>query len=146
MAYVAARTSAGTRKQVNEDACCVEVAQTPLGEVLMAVVCVSGWQQVVVKPELRHDEEAAQSGAEQIDAVLEPEQEPEAEPTPPEEVYKDYGTGLRPKQSGTRKSEDFYTVLILGRDTEEGGGGREGENAHPDGQFARGHGISSSLL
>lgn len=39
MAYLAARTSAGTRKRVNEDACCLEVAQTPLGEIMMAIVC-----------------------------------------------------------------------------------------------------------
>ena len=33
----------------------------------------------------------------------------------------DYGEGVRPRADGERKSEDFYTVLILGRDT--GGGG-----------------------
>ena len=33
----------------------------------------------------------------------------------------DYGDGVRPKAGGERKSKDFYTVLILGRDT--GGGG-----------------------
>lgn len=33
----------------------------------------------------------------------------------------DYGEGVRPKADGERKSKDFYTVLILGRDT--GGGG-----------------------
>ena len=33
----------------------------------------------------------------------------------------DYGEGTRPKAEGQRKSEDFYTVLIMGRDT--GGGG-----------------------
>lgn len=33
----------------------------------------------------------------------------------------DYGDGVRPRSDGERKSEDFYTVLILGRDT--GGGG-----------------------
>lgn len=33
----------------------------------------------------------------------------------------DYGEGVRPKADGERKSQDFYTVLILGRDT--GGGG-----------------------
>ena len=33
----------------------------------------------------------------------------------------DYGEGVRPKASGERKSKDFYTVLVLGRDT--GGGG-----------------------
>ena len=33
----------------------------------------------------------------------------------------DYGDGVQPRVSGERKSKDFYTVLILGRDT--GGGG-----------------------
>ena len=33
----------------------------------------------------------------------------------------DYGEGNRPKADGERKSEDYYTVLIMGRDT--GGGG-----------------------
>lgn len=33
----------------------------------------------------------------------------------------DYGEGVRPRADGERKSKDFYTVLILGRDT--GGGG-----------------------
>ena len=33
----------------------------------------------------------------------------------------DYGEGAPPRADGERKSEDFYTVLILGRDT--GGGG-----------------------
>lgn len=33
----------------------------------------------------------------------------------------DYGSGIRPKSNGERKSEDFYSILILGRDT--GGGG-----------------------
>ena len=33
----------------------------------------------------------------------------------------DYGDGIRPKAGGARKSENWYTVLILGRDT--GGGG-----------------------
>ena len=33
----------------------------------------------------------------------------------------DYGEGTPPRADGERKSEDFYTVLILGRDT--GGGG-----------------------
>ena len=33
----------------------------------------------------------------------------------------DYGDGSPPKANGERKSEDYYTVLILGRDT--GGGG-----------------------
>lgn len=33
----------------------------------------------------------------------------------------DYGDGVRPRAGGERKSKDFYTVLVLGRDT--GGGG-----------------------
>ncbi len=33
----------------------------------------------------------------------------------------DYGDGIRPRADGERKSQDYYTVLILGRDT--GGGG-----------------------
>lgn len=33
----------------------------------------------------------------------------------------DYGEGVRPRADGERKSKDWYTVLILGRDT--GGGG-----------------------
>lgn len=33
----------------------------------------------------------------------------------------DYGDGVQPRVSGERKSKDYYTVLILGRDT--GGGG-----------------------
>ena len=39
MAYLAARTNAGTRKRENEDACCIEVGYGPFGEVLMAIVC-----------------------------------------------------------------------------------------------------------
>ena len=43
----------------------------------------------------------------------------EAEGSQNEEL--DWGDGVRPRASGARKSKDFYTVLILGRDT--GGGG-----------------------
>lgn len=39
MAYVAAATEVGSRKRVNEDSCCIKVAQTSLGEVIMALVC-----------------------------------------------------------------------------------------------------------
>lgn len=38
-----------------------------------------------------------------------------------QEEQLDYGEGSRPRADGQRKSEDYYTVLILGRDT--GGGG-----------------------
>ncbi|BAL00174.1 putative LytR family regulatory protein [Oscillibacter valericigenes Sjm18-20] len=33
----------------------------------------------------------------------------------------DYGDGIRPRSDGERKSKDYYTVLVMGRDT--GGGG-----------------------
>ena len=65
---------------------------------VLAVVAVH--QKMVVRPDL---ENRPQRDTEQ--AVLEP----------------DYGEGIRPKVDGARKSQDFYTVLILGRDT--GGGG-----------------------
>ena len=39
MALLAARTDKGTRKPTNEDACCIEVAETRFGEVAMAIVC-----------------------------------------------------------------------------------------------------------
>ena len=39
MAFAAASSNAGTHRPVNEDACCIEAAQTDMGEVLMAIVC-----------------------------------------------------------------------------------------------------------
>ena len=45
---------------------------------------------------------------------------PEEGETSPETAI-DYGDGICPRVGGERKSEDWYTVLILGRDT--GGGG-----------------------
>lgn len=39
MAYIAVRTDKGARKPTNEDACCIEVANTCFGEVVMAIVC-----------------------------------------------------------------------------------------------------------
>ena len=36
-------------------------------------------------------------------------------------AVEDLGDGLQPRVSGKRKSDDFYTILVLGRDT--GGGG-----------------------
>lgn len=39
MAFIGTCTDKGRVKQTNEDSCCVEVADTPLGEVLMAIVC-----------------------------------------------------------------------------------------------------------
>lgn len=45
----------------------------------------------------------------------------EKNPDNPNAESIDYGDGTRPKGDGERKSKDYYTVLILGRDT--GGGG-----------------------
>ncbi len=39
MALVAASTNIGTKKQVNQDACCIKVAKTSVGEVILAVIC-----------------------------------------------------------------------------------------------------------
>ncbi len=43
------------------------------------------------------------------------------DPTQDEVEEIDYGDGIRPRADGERKSNDYYTVLIIGRDT--GGGG-----------------------
>lgn len=39
MASVAVYSDRGTQRPVNQDACCLQVADTPFGEVVMAVVC-----------------------------------------------------------------------------------------------------------
>lgn len=46
---------------------------------------------------------------------------PDKKPVSKSEVSVDYGDGIQPVVDGVRKSEDYYTVLVLGRDT--GGGG-----------------------
>ena len=68
---------------------------------VLAVVLVGvlAWQSLFVKPQLP-------SGSRQ---------------DPEKENAIDYGEGSSPMAGGERKSEDWYTVLILGRDT--GGGG-----------------------
>ena len=66
----------------------------------IALSAVALWKSLFVRPE--------------VPAV------PEDGETAPETAI-DYGDGIRPRVGGERKSEDWYTVLILGRDT--GGGG-----------------------
>ena len=66
---------------------------------------VAACKSLIVKPELPEETKEEEPGGEEV---------PEEEPI-------DYGEGIRPKAEGARKSEDFYTILILGRDT--GGGG-----------------------
>ena len=68
----------------------------------LAVVAVAAYQSLFTKPELPDKTPGTQN------------------PTTFEEPI-DYGDGVRPKADGARKSEDYYTVLVLGRDT--GGGG-----------------------
>ena len=75
--------------------------------VVLAVVLtgVLAWQSLFVRPDLNTGKTAA----------------PEAEETGEAAEEIDWGEGVRPRSDGERKSEDYYTVLILGRDT--GGGG-----------------------
>ena len=69
-----------------------------LAIVLIAVVAC---QSLFVRPDLPEKNADADSGTQE------------------EEI--DWGEGTRPRSDGERKSQDYYTVLILGRDT--GGGG-----------------------
>ena len=68
----------------------------------VALIGVLAWRSLFVRPEL-------------------PNKTPDTETSEPQEEEIDWGEGLRPHSGGERKSEDYYTVLILGRDT--GGGG-----------------------
>jgi len=72
----------------------------------LAVAGVLAWKATFVRPELPDKT--------QISTPTEEGKEPQEEAI-------DYGDGIRPKVDGKRKSEDFYTILVLGRDT--GGGG-----------------------
>ena len=72
----------------------------------LAVAGVLVWKVTFVRPELPDKTQTSTSV--------------EGEEQSQEEVI-DYGDGIRPKVDGKRKSEDFYTILVLGRDT--GGGG-----------------------
>ena len=74
------------------------VVAVVLAIVLIAVVAC---QSLFVRPDLPDKNADADSGTQE------------------EEI--DWGEGTRPRSDGERKSQDYYTVLILGRDT--GGGG-----------------------
>ena len=74
----------------------------------IALALVLAWQSLFVRPELPGRTETKTEPGKTTTVV---ETKPEI----------DYGEGNRPKAEGERKSEDYYTVLILGRDT--GGGG-----------------------
>lgn len=66
---------------------------------LLALLLAVAYKALVVKPELKPEKG---EGAERTEEL-------------------DYGDGVRPRSDGERKSKDYYTVLIMGRDT--GGGG-----------------------
>ena len=65
----------------------------------LVVIAVAACQSLFIRPDVSSKPSTEDSDAEEID----------------------WGEGSRPRSDGERKSEDFYTVLILGRDT--GGGG-----------------------
>jgi LCP family protein required for cell wall assembly len=65
----------------------------------VALAGVVGWKALFVRPDLESKDPVEQEEPEKLD----------------------YEEGLRPRSDGQRKSKDYYTVLILGRDT--GGGG-----------------------
>ena len=71
----------------------------------VALAGVLAWQSLFVRPDLNTGKTEPQETEEPTDPV--------------EEI--DWGEGTRPRSDGERKSQDYYTVLILGRDT--GGGG-----------------------
>ena len=74
---------------------------------VLAVVLIGvlAWQSLFVRPDLNAGKAEQTEDPETGEVV--------------EEI--DWGEGVRPRSDGERKSEDYYTVLILGRDT--GGGG-----------------------
>ena len=74
----------------------------------VALIGVLAWKSVFVRPDLEVQKEP-------------PAPDPETGEPAVEEEEIDWGEGLRPRSEGERKSADYYTVLILGRDT--GGGG-----------------------
>ena len=71
----------------------------------VALTGVLAWQSLFVRPDLNAGKTEQPEDPETGEAA--------------EEI--DWGEGVRPRSDGERKSEDYYTVLILGRDT--GGGG-----------------------
>jgi LCP family protein required for cell wall assembly len=71
---------------------------------VLAVVLVGvlAWQSIFVRPDLENKEKPAVGDGSEAEEI-------------------DYGDGVQPRADGERKTEDWYTVLVLGRDT--GGGG-----------------------
>lgn len=78
---------------------------------LVLVLPVAVWRSLFVRPVPIHEGTVSPGPV---------DEGPEEAPDPWAEYYS-YGTGIRPRSEGARKSEDYYTVLILGRDTYGGG-------------------------
>ena len=79
---------------------------------LLAAVPIAVWQTLFIRPVLNETVPEPLKDAETVEGTpVEEETEPEI----------DYGDGIRPRSTGERKSEDYYTVLVLGRDTYGGG-------------------------
>ena len=74
----------------------------------VALIGVLAWQSLFVQPDITAEKKPLTTA------------DPETGETEELEEIQ-WGEGLRPHSGGERKSEDYYTVLILGRDT--GGGG-----------------------
>ena len=95
-----------TEKQKRSRLTRVQKGLIALAAVLaVALTGVLAWQSLFVRPDLNAGK------------TEQPEDPETGEPV--EEI--DWGEGIRPRGDGERKSEDYWTVLILGRDT--GGGG-----------------------
>ncbi len=74
----------------------------------LALIGTLVWRNTFVKPELPNRTPPEANSTQSGDTTS---KEPEI----------DYGDGIRPRADGERKSADYYTILIIGRDT--GGGG-----------------------
>ena len=74
------------------------------------------WRMIFVRPSIDRGENITPpiEDTSSSDEVVRP-----PDTTQEEEI--DYGPGIRPRSNGSRKSEDYYTVLIMGRDTYGGG-------------------------
>ena len=69
---------------------------------VLAVAAVFVWKKTFVRPELPDKSQTTVTTDPETGEV--------------EEEVIDYGDGIRPKAEGKRKSEDYYTSLVLGRD------------------------------
>ena len=86
---------------------------------VIGVLFAGAWQSLFARPILSTGEYFPDF-AEGTGSPLRQEEE-SGEPETREEHEIDYGSGIRPKSEGERKSEDYYTILLLGLDIAGGG-------------------------